>query len=467
MAANVRLVKNGPYVVTNVEHLKNWLGELIAAGPTVALCRCGTSAAKPFCDGSHARTDFSGDKDPSRVLDRRDSYDGVAVTVFDNRGICQHSGYCTDALPSAFRADKEPFVAPSGAPIGEIVRAVRACPSGALSFAIDGREARDIVDWHGERRAGILVTKDGPYRVTGGVPVLDETGRPIARNVGASLEHYAMCRCGHSQNKPFCSGMHWYIGFRDPLPDAERPPTLFEWCGGLPALTRMTRLFYERFVPEDPLLAPLFADMAPDHPERVAKWLGEVFGGPASYSEGHGGYAHMLSRHAGANLSEDQRARWVELLCRSGSESGLPSEPEFWSAFRSYLEWGSRVVLEYSEPDAEKPPVTSSPRWDWGPAGPPPRPSSQSDKDEAVNEPAVLPGEGEPVSFAAHIKVLFRERDQQSMSFAFDLWSYDDVRAHAEAIAGRLSAGTMPCDGAWPTEKTALFHRWVDEGMPA
>ena len=60
--------------------------------------------------------------------------------------------------------------------------------------------------------------------------------------------------------------MHWYIEFKDPVPDPDATPTLFEWCGGLPALTRMTRIFYEKHVPEDPLLAPLFANMSPDHP---------------------------------------------------------------------------------------------------------------------------------------------------------------------------------------------------------
>ncbi|MGH2480871.1 MAG: antibiotic biosynthesis monooxygenase, partial [Ktedonobacteraceae bacterium] len=61
---------------------------------------------------------------------------------------------------------------------------------------------------------------------------------------------------------------------------ANHEPTLFEWAGGLPALTRMTHLFYDKYVPADPLLQPLFAHMSPDHPERVAAWLGEVFGGP-------------------------------------------------------------------------------------------------------------------------------------------------------------------------------------------
>jgi hypothetical protein len=50
------------------------------------------------------------------------------------------------------------------------------------------------------------------------------------------------------------------------------------------------------------------------------------------------------------------------------------------------------------------------------------------------------------------------------MTFAFDLWSYDDVRNHADAILGRLRSGTMPCDGAWPEAQVDLFARWFDQG---
>ncbi len=71
------------------------------------------------------------------------------------------------------------------------------------------------------------------------------------------------------------------------------------------------------------------------------------------------------------------------------------------------------------------------------------------------------------VTFATDIKPLFRESDRAAMKRAFDLWSYDDVRANAEAIATRLRAGTMPCDGPWPADRVALFDRWVAEGTPA
>jgi hypothetical protein len=72
----------------------------------------------------------------------------------------------------------------------------------------------------------------------------------------------------------------------------------------------------------------------------------------------------------------------------------------------------------------------------------------------------------EPLSFETDIKPLFRERDQRSMAFAFDLWSYDDVSEHADAILARLKPGSMPCDGAWPRAQVERFGHWVDAGKP-
>jgi len=90
------------------------------------------------------------------------------------------------------------------------------------------------------------------------------------------------------------------------------------------------------------------------------------------------------------------------------------------------------------------------------------------EKRQQMDKPqTALPAAGEPVRFEQHIKTLFRPYDRQAMSFAFDLWSYDDVSQHAEAILGQLQAGTMPCAGAWPQEKIDVFSRWADDGKPA
>jgi CDGSH-type Zn-finger protein/truncated hemoglobin YjbI len=460
LPTTIRAAPNGPYLVTNAERLTDWLGVPVVALPQIALCRCGASALKPFCDGAHVEIGFTDAKDPDRVTDRRDRYIGQQVTILDNRGLCAHSGFCTDGLASVFRLGEEPFVAPSGGRMDEIVSAVRACPSGALSLALGDREDRARVDQ--EREPAIEVSKDGPYRITGGIPLEDGDGSAVERNQGASLEHYSLCRCGHSQNKPFCSGRHWDIGFRDPVPDPEHESTLFEWAGGFPALTRMTRIFYGKYVPQDPLLSPLFANMSPDHPERVAAWLAETFGGPESYSGHYGGYDRMVSQHVGKALREEQRARWVELLCKSADDAKLPSDPEWRAAFVGYLEWGSRIALENSQPGAHPPPHMPVPRWWWVCDATPGSRVSALASDESEG-PAELPGPDEPVEFERHIKPLFREVDRRSMRFAFDLWSHEDVTEHKDAILERLQAGTMPCDGAWPAEQIAVFRRWADD----
>jgi hypothetical protein len=73
----------------------------------------------------------------------------------------------------------------------------------------------------------------------------------------------------------------------------------------------------------------------------------------------------------------------------------------------------------------------------------------------------------EPVSFEHDVKPLFRERDQASMSSHFDLWSYDDVSANADAILDVVEAGSMPCDGPWDAARVDTFRRWVEGGKAA
>jgi CDGSH-type Zn-finger protein len=471
----VTVRRDGPYLLSTspdgTPEMTTWLGEQLTSGslpPVVALCRCGRSADKPFCDGTHAVTGFSGAKHDDRVPDRQDDYPARDFHVRDNRGLCAHSGRCTDAAPTAFRTGQEPFVAPAGARADELLRAVKACPSGALGAAIGGVRRPELVDT--QRPAAIEVSKDGPYRLTGSIDVVEEsaggTVAPVVRPADASPEHCSLCRCGQSANKPFCSGAHWYADFHDPVRAADAAdPTLFEWAGGYPALLRLTRIFYERHVAEDELLAGLFSRMQPDHPERVASWLSEVFGGPELYSRRYGGYARMISQHVGKSLSEAQRARWVTLLGRSADDAGLPADPEFRAAFSAYLEWGSRIAKENSQQDARPPEGMPVPRWWWVcDATPSARQSALPSPDVPAAPQVTAPADDEPVSFARHVRGLFRARDRGSMSWAFDLWAVDDVRTHARQVLARLEDGSMPCDGAWPSEHVAVFRRWMEEG---
>jgi hypothetical protein len=176
----------------------------------------------------------------------------------------------------------------------------------------------------------------------------------------------------------------------------------------------------------------------------------------------------MLAQHLGKHIDEAHRARWVELLTAAAGEAGLPNDPEFRSVFGSYIEWGSRLAVENSQTDSHPPQHMPMPKWSWQTAaGPPGSRISALGPAPAADVPVVLPGEGESPSFARHIRTMFRESDQRSMLFAFDLWSYADVSSHAKAILARLRAGTMPCDGAWPTAQIEAFTRWIDEGTPS
>ncbi len=141
-------------------------------------------------------------------------------------------------------------------------------------------------------------------------------------------------------------------------------PTLYEWAGGAAALEKLFDRFYEH-VHADDVLASVFAGMDSNHPKHVAAWLGEVFGGPKTYSATRGGHAHMVSRHLGRALTEEQRRRWVNLLIDTADEVGLPDDPEFRASFVGYLEWGTRMAVLFSQPGMEAPADSPMPTWDW------------------------------------------------------------------------------------------------------
>ena len=207
----IACLPNGPYYLLNdvkpkvIPNLQDSRGEPCSTVTGVALCRCGHSANKPFCDGTHGTVGFTDEKQTDGALDRRDDYVGRKITIHDNRGICAHAGHCTDRLSSVFRLNREPWIDPDGAAVEQIVDAIRQCPSGALSYTVDGEEHRDQ-----DREPMVAVTKNGPYAVTGGIELVGQT-----HGDGASAEHYTLCRCGGSKNKPFCDGTHCQIGFED------------------------------------------------------------------------------------------------------------------------------------------------------------------------------------------------------------------------------------------------------------
>ena len=200
----IRVSKNGPLVVEGLEGILGQKGETLASSERVALCRCGKSRSKPFCDGAHAKVGFQDKKLTGRLPDHVDNYPGKKITIHDNRGICSHAGFCTDRLKEVFRMGIEPWIDPDGAGVEKIVEIVRMCPSGALSYTIE--EERHTAF---ETNPALKLDEDGPITVKGGIRLVD-----VDKGQGASDEHYALCRCGGSKNKPFCDGTHWYINFK-------------------------------------------------------------------------------------------------------------------------------------------------------------------------------------------------------------------------------------------------------------
>jgi CDGSH-type Zn-finger protein len=202
-----------------VEKLQNSKGEQLSTVLGVALCRCGASKNKPFCDGTHSTIGFSSENkvdenvgsgigEKKIVKDKRKDYVSKKITIHDNRRICSHAAECVNNLPSVFKLKSRPWINPDAAEVEEIVDTIRKCPSGALSYSIDSIEYRDQND----RNPMVTVSKDGPYVITGRVELM---GDNIRFGDGASKEHYTLCRCGASNIKPFCDGMHKVINFKD------------------------------------------------------------------------------------------------------------------------------------------------------------------------------------------------------------------------------------------------------------
>ena len=152
--------------------------------------------------------------------------------------------------------------------------------------------------------------------------------------------------------------------------DARDDPTLYEWAGGTPAFRRLIDAFYDR-VEHDELLAPLFpGGVGEAHRANVTAWWCEVFGGPAAYSDELGGYERMLAHHRDLSITSEQRFRFATLMSLAADDAQLPDDPEFRAAFVGYVEWGTRLALQNSQPDADVVTHAPVPRWGWGVAPP-------------------------------------------------------------------------------------------------
>ena len=155
--------------------------------------------------------------------------------------------------------------------------------------------------------------------------------------------------------------------------DEPAVPTLYEWAGGLVPLRRMIDRFYDRVEADDELSGFFPGGVSTHHRSNVADWWAEVLGGPTTYTEQHGGYESMLRHHLGLAITPAQRHRFaatMSLAADDAADAGLPGDPEFRAAIIGYLEWGTRLAMENSQPGAQPVEQAPTPRWGWGVAPP-------------------------------------------------------------------------------------------------
>lgn len=138
--------------------------------------------------------------------------------------------------------------------------------------------------------------------------------------------------------------------------------TLYDELGGLPALRRLSTAFYARVL-ADEVLAPMFAGFDLRHVERVAVWLGEVFGGPADFTATLGGHQSLLRSHLGLGIRDEHSVRWLELMS-AAIDDVLPGTP-LRSTLMAYFEWGTAIAQDVSQqpPGADLGDPGPTPRW--------------------------------------------------------------------------------------------------------
>jgi hemoglobin len=142
-------------------------------------------------------------------------------------------------------------------------------------------------------------------------------------------------------------------------------PSIFEFAGGMPAFNALAAAHHERCLQDPVLEHPFSHGMHPDHVQRLAGYLAEVFGGPPEYTKSCGGQPAMLAIHAGQGMEDDLGPRFVRCFVQAADDAGLPGDPELRAALRAYMEWAVRGVYAYNSAGARVPADLAVPRWSW------------------------------------------------------------------------------------------------------
>lgn len=220
----ITVTEDGPYIVTGgvpllrVEIVTNAAGESLAwreierlePGETYMLCRCGSSASKPYCDGSHLAAGFDGTETAGHgeYAEMAVDIDGPGVRLHDARRLCAEARFC-DRAGGLWNLVKDCDDSATRALVEE---EAQLCPSGRY-VVCDGQTHEALEP---EFEASIALVEDpslevsGPLWVRGGIAVEGADG-----SLYEVRNRVTLCRCGSSANKPFCDGSHIDVKFRD------------------------------------------------------------------------------------------------------------------------------------------------------------------------------------------------------------------------------------------------------------
>lgn len=236
----IRIIKNGPYIVTGSLPLRECIitehgesevvfndGHAFPQRETYSLCRCGQSKNAPFCDGTHESVGFDGTETASRkpYLERAACINGQEITVYDD-GRCAFARFCHSDRGKIGRLIRRPENPEDAA---AALKCVQECPAGRLTaYDKQGNELEP------ELEPAISIIKDPPFNVCG--PLYVQGRVPVVSSDGTTYEvrnRVTLCRCGQSSIKPFCDARHVASKFTEIEHDVEADPDT-EWVADVP-----------------------------------------------------------------------------------------------------------------------------------------------------------------------------------------------------------------------------------------
>jgi len=177
------------------------------APETYDLCRCGQSSDKPFCDSTHALTDFCGTEtaDTGGTAERQVVYEGgTKIVVKRDYSLCMDSGFCENRVTNV--QEMVPHTDDTQVR-AEVMAMIERCPSGSYAYSVEEGEGDIEPDLPEQVAVTTEITSDGPIAgplwVTGNIPIERSDGQPFE-----TRNRVTLCCCGLSKNKPLCDGEH-------------------------------------------------------------------------------------------------------------------------------------------------------------------------------------------------------------------------------------------------------------------